>query len=156
MKRFRLRLGLWSVLGPLHYGSLLEELWPSFQHNHVTANKKKRKQFHCAIRHNIIPVSLEFLKLVSIFLFSFCSYLHNNRWDCKCSSRGLLTLLKKHKNIKLGSAPAICHRPFLIKGKRIDQECGKPQLIPTVNFYFLKFAYLPYRVNIALTSFLEW
>ncbi|CAH3194146.1 unnamed protein product [Porites evermanni] len=54
-------------------------------------------------------------------------YLHNNRWDCKCSNRGLLTLLKKHKNIKLGSAPAICHTPYPLKGKRIDQECDRDE-----------------------------
>lgn len=131
MKRLRLTLGrCWvhCIMG--YFGRILTQ-FPAHPRN---SPQKKRKQSHSAIRHKIIPVSLVFLKLVSIFLCYFRSYLHNNRWDCKCSNRGLLTLLKKHNNIKLGSAPAICHTPYPLKGKRIDQECGKLQIILSVNF----------------------
>ena len=126
----------WVGVGSIALWVIFGRILTQFPAHPRNSPQKKRKQSHSAIQHKIIPVSLVFLKLVSIFLCYFRSYLHNNRWDCKCSDRGLLTLLKKHNNIKLGSAPAICHTPYPLKGKRIDQECGKLQIILSVNFKF--------------------
>ena len=59
--------------------------------------------------------------LVSI---PFRSHLQKNKWDCTCN-KGLMALLNKHKNIKMGSIPAMCENPDISKGTRIDQSCGK-------------------------------
>ena len=60
-----------------------------------------------------------------ILLFVVRRHLHNNKWNCSCSS-GLIESLKTMKNLKFGRAPAMCVSPDIMKRMKIDQgTCGK-------------------------------